>query len=556
MVEDPIVPLTTDVGRPTTGQITSLVVVEVTPPKQASIIDTDLRSPLSQFWTSPTVIAEVDRASNEKSIQLAKQSRRLTHFAQKEKVGIGSLRSQAEKVGIVRGRSSDQAETRTSKVCKRGGSSDRAIELYGGIDPPSFDLGISPAGKEVVAIGDELNTSTMHDGARPTLSKRDSNLSFKLRSPYVARAVTFDVTVDERKLQDWIMRGIGGILEPVFVTQYGRTVTRQAMQSLATQSVVCQEVMDGWSIVLNRYERLRSDDSPRRYFFPTDVSMNHTMREQTLDVHHRYKVFKNNISCWTNNDRELISMRNLDMVFFPIVEDSLYYLIVFNLKRPSIIDSKYRDGNIYEIYGHSTVVLQDMMILHLMREGHDAGKVYAEMDQEQISTRWQSHETSVDCGVIMMRNMETYFGADGGKWESGLYKESTKQKRQLRDLRSKYCSKIILSEENIRKMAIITDVERFIAMETSYNAKRTQQDIAVCRLRIKGMACPSCSESVERALSMVEGVKKAVVGLALEEAKINYDPNVINTNRIIEAVEDAGFGADLIGSRNDGTKCI
>ncbi|KVH96438.1 Cation-transporting P-type ATPase [Cynara cardunculus var. scolymus] len=441
----------------------------------------------------------------------AKQSRRLTRSAQKETVGIGSLRSQVEKVGIVRGRSSDQAETRTSKVCKRGGSSDRAIGLYGGIDPPSFDLGISPA-------------------ARPTLSKRDLKLSFKLRSPYVARAVTFDITVDERKLQDWIMRGIGGILEPVFVTRYGRTITQQAMQYLATQSVVCRE-------------------------------MNYTMREQTLDVHHRYEVFKNNISCWTNNDRELISMRNLGMVFFPIVEDSLYYLIVFNLKRPSIIviDFKYRDGNIDEIYGHSTVVL------------------------EQIRTRWQSHETSVDCGVIMMRNMETYFGVDGGKWESGLYKESTKQKRQLRDLRSKYCSKIILSEENIRKTAIITDVERFIAMETSYNAKRTrratrigpgkvkairetvedagfevieftEQDIAVCRLRIKGMACPSCSESVERALSMVEGVKKAVVGLALEEAKIDYDPNVFNTDHIIEAVEDAGFGADLIGSGNDGNK--
>ncbi|KAJ0793113.1 putative translocase [Helianthus annuus] len=82
----------------------------------------------------------------------------------------------------------------------------------------------------------------------------------------------------------------------------------------------------------------------------------------------------------------------------------------------------------------------------------------------------------------------------------------------------------------------------------------SEQDIAVCRLKINGMMCTSCSESVERALSMVEGVKKAVVGLALEEAKVNYDPNVINTDRIVEAVEDAGFGAELIGSGNDGNK--
>ncbi|KAJ9535509.1 hypothetical protein OSB04_un001360 [Centaurea solstitialis] len=81
-----------------------------------------------------------------------------------------------------------------------------------------------------------------------------------------------------------------------------------------------------------------------------------------------------------------------------------------------------------------------------------------------------------------------------------------------------------------------------------------EQEIAVCRLKIKGMSCTSCSESIETALSMVGGVKKAVVGLALEEAKINYDPNATNTDRIIEAVVDAGFGADLVGSENDANK--
>ncbi|XP_031122440.1 copper-transporting ATPase HMA4-like [Ipomoea triloba] len=81
-----------------------------------------------------------------------------------------------------------------------------------------------------------------------------------------------------------------------------------------------------------------------------------------------------------------------------------------------------------------------------------------------------------------------------------------------------------------------------------------EQDIAVCRIRIKGMACTSCSESVERALLMADGVKKAVVGLALEEAKVHYDPNLTNTSSIVEAIEDAGFGADLISSGCDSSK--
>lgn len=81
-----------------------------------------------------------------------------------------------------------------------------------------------------------------------------------------------------------------------------------------------------------------------------------------------------------------------------------------------------------------------------------------------------------------------------------------------------------------------------------------EQDIAVCRLRIKGMACTSCSESVESALRMVDGVKNAVVGLALEEAKVHFDPNITDTSLIIKAIEDAGFGSDLISSGNDVNK--
>ncbi|GAB2218370.1 hypothetical protein Drorol1_Dr00001591 [Drosera rotundifolia] len=78
-----------------------------------------------------------------------------------------------------------------------------------------------------------------------------------------------------------------------------------------------------------------------------------------------------------------------------------------------------------------------------------------------------------------------------------------------------------------------------------------EQNVVVCRLRIKGMACTSCSDSLERALASAHGVKRAVVGLALEEAKIHFDSHETNVNQIIEAVEGAGFGAVLINSAVD-----
>ncbi|PRQ33090.1 putative hydrolase [Rosa chinensis] len=68
------------------------------------------------------------------------------------------------------------------------------------------------------------------------------------------------------------------------------------------------------------------------------------------------------------------------------------------------------------------------------------------------------------------------------------------------------------------------------------------------------MMCTSCSESVESALRMVDGVKNAVVGLALEEAKVHFDPNITDTCSIMKAIEDAGFGSELISSGNDVNK--
>ncbi|CAL0324399.1 unnamed protein product [Lupinus luteus] len=81
-----------------------------------------------------------------------------------------------------------------------------------------------------------------------------------------------------------------------------------------------------------------------------------------------------------------------------------------------------------------------------------------------------------------------------------------------------------------------------------------EQNISVCRVRIKGMTCTSCSESIENALQMVDGVKTAIVGLALEEAKVHFDSNLTDADKIIKAIEGGGYGADLISSGNDVNK--
>ncbi|CAN6980868.1 unnamed protein product [Brassica oleracea var. botrytis] len=99
----------------------------------------------------------------------------------------------------------------------------------------------------------------------------------------------------------------------------------------------------------------------------------------------------------------------------------------------------------------------------------------------------------------------------------------------------------VVNEEKIRET--IED----IGFEASLiENERTNQ---ACRIRINGMTCTSCSSTVERALESVNGVERAHVALAIEEAEIHYDPSLVSSEKLLEAIENAGFEAILISTR-------
>ncbi|MCK5245704.1 copper ion binding protein, partial [Candidatus Bipolaricaulota bacterium] len=61
-------------------------------------------------------------------------------------------------------------------------------------------------------------------------------------------------------------------------------------------------------------------------------------------------------------------------------------------------------------------------------------------------------------------------------------------------------------------------------------------------LRIEGMHCASCAQSVERALKAVPGVENASVNLLGENASITHDGS-ISIEALTQAVQDAGYKA-------------
>lgn len=61
--------------------------------------------------------------------------------------------------------------------------------------------------------------------------------------------------------------------------------------------------------------------------------------------------------------------------------------------------------------------------------------------------------------------------------------------------------------------------------------------------RIEGMSCVNCANTVEKALSQVQGVKEASVQFASSKAQVVYDSHIASDQELIEAVDRVGYQA-------------
>lgn len=65
--------------------------------------------------------------------------------------------------------------------------------------------------------------------------------------------------------------------------------------------------------------------------------------------------------------------------------------------------------------------------------------------------------------------------------------------------------------------------------------------MAKVKFDIQGMTCSSCSSHVERAVSKLDGIKNINVNLLSNNMIVEYDESLLNNDKIIKAVEDAGY---------------
>ncbi|MDP4118268.1 MAG: copper ion binding protein, partial [Bacillota bacterium] len=62
------------------------------------------------------------------------------------------------------------------------------------------------------------------------------------------------------------------------------------------------------------------------------------------------------------------------------------------------------------------------------------------------------------------------------------------------------------------------------------------------RIKITGMSCSACANRIEKGLNGVDGVKKANVNFAVENATVEYDDSKVSKDKLIETVKNLGYG--------------
>ena len=78
-----------------------------------------------------------------------------------------------------------------------------------------------------------------------------------------------------------------------------------------------------------------------------------------------------------------------------------------------------------------------------------------------MNISWQVEQAGTDCGIYLMRHMESYMGESERRWECGLTGKKAGDVTAILELRMKYMARLLTADFNKYKSMIVTDFEAF-----------------------------------------------------------------------------------------------
>ncbi|KAJ9552582.1 hypothetical protein OSB04_016627 [Centaurea solstitialis] len=177
----------------------------------------------------------------------------------------------------------------------------------------------------------------------------------------------------------------------------------------------------------------------------------------------------------------------MTQLFFPFLQNRHYFCVVFNLKTNvvEILDNMEHDGDIVDVYGFDIHILRSMVVQHLRNIGHPSTELIQTVEVSVIEMKWRTRDNFTDCGVFCMLHMETYMGGGSRGWHTGFTTEVPGQKKQIENLRMKYCTKILLSEQNSCKQVVEEEVANLFSLSPSTRSKFKTQAYVTRNFRLR-----------------------------------------------------------------------
>ncbi|KAJ9541395.1 hypothetical protein OSB04_027901 [Centaurea solstitialis] len=280
---------------------------------------------------------------------------------------------------------------------------------------PSYNKGFSsirscslpkPSGESI-----ERSANTVKE---QTPKGRAKKIGKQLRSPFIRRQVLVGVAVkpQETRVHDLCLSNFRRSDDVLYKFETGTKLIRTTLETLAADEQIYTNVIDGWVDVLNMEEQYRSPNSPYRYFFTPSVLVGGVLMRYTYGFNQRYEMFRSNLVSQANGSDDIFNMHSFDMVSIKIEKTIRHYFcVVFNLKKNTVdvLDNIERKDNV-DIYDSAISDLKHLFVHHLKVVEYPAAETLKRVNVRLLEMKWQTKDNFVDCGVFLMRHMETYMG--------------------------------------------------------------------------------------------------------------------------------------------------
>ena len=82
-------------------------------------------------------------------------------------------------------------------------------------------------------------------------------------------------------------------------------------------------------------------------------------------------------------------------------------------------------------------------------------------------------------------------------------------------------------------------------IDVPHRASSASATLESIRIPVTGMTCAACQSRVQSAIARQPGVEDASVNLMMESAAVSFDPALTTPDKIVRAIRDTGYGAEL-----------